>query len=123
MDGFGLVSGVDEANVVEEAILLLERQEIRLRANGIGRHRCGQDDVQVAYGRLRRLPAPGLHLAHEGDAPDGVRAVVLDADAERQAVLAEGAERQRQLLSRLGHRDDVTGKLQVLRLGLQHLHQ
>ena len=121
MDGFRLVGSVDESNIVEESVLLLQGQKVGFRADAIRRHRRRQDDIQIADGRLLRLAAPGLDLPHEGDAPDGVGVAVLDAHAERQPVLPEGPERQRQLLSRLGHRHDVPREFQILRLGLQHL--
>ncbi len=60
MNGFGPVGGVDESHIVKEAVLFLQRKQVRLRTGCFGRHGAGQDNVQVADRRLRRLTSSGL---------------------------------------------------------------
>lgn len=60
MDGFRPVGGVDKPHVVQEAVLLLQGEQVRLGTGRFGRHRAGQDNVQVANGRLRRFTPSGL---------------------------------------------------------------
>ena len=60
MNRVGLVGGIDEADVVQEAVFLLQGQQV-----GFGRHvlwtdGAGQNDVQVADGRLRRFAPSSL---------------------------------------------------------------
>lgn len=60
VNGFGPISGVDESNIVKEAVLLLQSKQVRLWTGCFGCHCAGQNNIQVADWRLWWLTSSGL---------------------------------------------------------------
>ena len=81
--------------------------------------RTRRRDDHVASRRTQPGRPPGLR--HEGEPAAGVLRNVTYPDDERKPVLTECSEHHARLLAGLTHWSQVTGKLDVLWLAIQHL--
>lgn len=65
VNGFRLVGSVDKSDIVKEAVLFLQCQQVRLGTGGFWRYGAGQNNVQVTDRRLRRFSSSGLSFDRE----------------------------------------------------------
>ena len=111
------------ARLSEEAVLGLDGEDVLVTdVVGLGVDLLGQGEVEVTDGALLDLTAGLSRLPEEADPAQTLVVWILDSTVEGKTVLSEGVELVTELVSGLGHGEQVPEELQVMSFPLEDLH-